>query len=44
MLTQSGGEPEIAVLLFISAVTSFVLPGHVLDRLHAQYTLIRFDL
>ena len=35
---------EIAVLLFLSTVASFVLPDHVLNRLHAQYTLIHFDL
>jgi hypothetical protein len=34
----------MAVLLSLSAVASFVLPDHVLNRLHTQYTLIRLNL
>jgi hypothetical protein len=34
----------MVVLLSLAAVASFVLPDHVLNRLYAQYTLIRLNL
>jgi hypothetical protein len=43
-LKTNGGKQEIAVLLSTSAVTSVVLPYHVLDCLHAQYALIHANL
>lgn len=41
---MDGDGAEIAVLLSLSTVASFVFPNHVLDGLHVQYTLVHFNL